>query len=420
MNYEGKYLKYKHKYLELKRLIGGDIVISSENKKDYIITNVDSKIFENPEHFSTEIKKKIKTIDSVQFDKENNKIIITLINNKSIIDIIKQLIDKFYKKYLSTDIPLTTIISKPASTIPRVISPPVSVAYNPCEPWAICSKTIYVSLVIDPNSEAGKFIYEVRNKMCKEKKTNMGCLDEGTTMYHNILDGKYYPEGFLHDPHITLFSLYIPSIGYLNSLLNNDDNYFYLINGISDICKKHLNQSAKILETSKDDFVFFGNYAVRKYNDISNSPDIIINNILKEVYKFIYETIIDDVLDERQIITGIEPFSNCKNKSIVTFTHIINDIPTYKIANNFDYFIQNSLFAVVRHSTGFKPHLSYFKKDELNFPHNNEKALFCEIKSRITKPKENINFWFNKEEKYGKKGDISHVYISCNRDYRYL
>ena len=430
MYYQEKYLKYKKKYLELKKMKGGDVEVKCiDDGKIYEIENCDPKIFENFSIFQAELASKLNYILSIENDEENNKVKVNLKSKNSAPTLVIRLLSKFYQEILAnidtkikihTDktISLAPPIALPSLALPIAL-PSLAPTRTFCNPWIETYKRLYVSLVIDPVSEIGRFIYNIRDRMCREGITEDKCYDGKTTLYQYINeDGQYQTMQYLTDPHITLFTLYIRNDSYLDDLVNDEDNFGYLSNIINFFCKSWINKNAKKLKSTKDSFASFGGFKVRKYSDDETTLNEMLYKLIQNISAFLYYHITNKILDKKQIIKNIQPVNDCVNKTSTSFIHIVEKIPDTVISRSDDDSIRTSLFAFSSYTSGFKPHISIFKNSEL-LPPNTEDTVMNIIKDYITEDEEYLNLWTNDKLVDDEHGHISHTYISCDNYFHY-
>ena len=141
MNFENKYLKYKNKYLELKKLVGGFYIVPIKPSSNSIRIN-DLPIGTILQHLEAFLKSKGIPISSqgAKLPSKTNDFIINFKDNATAIGNLNK-VDTELKQYNPSIV---------------ITMPPIVSLFT--QPWVRTSKLLFIALPIEQNSEIGQEI----------------------------------------------------------------------------------------------------------------------------------------------------------------------------------------------------------------------------------------------------------------------
>lgn len=289
-------------------------------------------------------------------------------NKQAIIDETKELINRnFY----------------PIKTIKPTYYPIKKTIYF--QPWGRNNYILYISLLIDENSNIGQAI-----KARTESITNVNPFDP--------LDPN-------HSPHISLLKLYVKEGTELDNLLINkfDQDYLdfpkkaYIIKNSFD--NNLLNYS---LDSKSGNYDTFGNFIVRKYNDSKN-----ISTIQIQHYKFICD-IITQFMPNFFTEENIKYMSGPSDTNVL-LTHYIQQ--KYNKTKYTPKYTHSDIAVDSFYSSNWIPHISLTKFNPISEnPYN--LILNYQKQSFSTNPLNPVNLWSSSKQIKGVFGSINQIYIS--------
>jgi hypothetical protein len=433
MNYFEKYLKYKAKYSELKKQIGGitSTIIKTTGANYVTVEGLPRgarTIYKDS--LETFLKNNNHFVKSIYCPKEG----ICLVNFENVeianknLDNVRFLINKFN---LSSGAVSSGVVSASAAdsgvSYSRGVTPVTSssirysgvvsaaaadssvtsISVTPkkyYEPWADRnSKSLFIGLVVSPKTQVGKEIYRRLEELNMVKRTEIYSRYNKTT-------GEYRPEGFLVDPHLTLCTLSIPEGKLIDSVLDRDREWRTIVARIQMIVHSKIFSKRKQLYSKLGNYKVLGSWVVRDYTD---------DNVRMGDSRFNkrdFDDLLLSIINEILITSGISPDSTHRindvryavaasppKKNIPTFTHVC------KIGSD----NRSSYMAISSHTTDYKPHVSIANVNKINsdsiedFVEEFKKAADSERASAISF----LNLWSDSEQ-YRFYGNISHIYIS--------
>ena len=412
MSYFEKYLKYKNKYLNLKSQLGGisTTAITAPVGKNYINVNgLPSSVETYKDHLLNYLQLNNSNVRSI-YCPSNTK---CSINFAAGVDVSAQL------KSISGLIAAYDK-SRMYASLPRpVVSAGVSASILPqtkyYEPWATKnSKSFFMALVISPKTQVGKEIYRRLNTM-----RLVGQNDKQMYSTFNPRTNTYTPSGFLLDPHLTLFSLAIPENGLIDKTIKS--NLPDIADEMKTMYNTHIARTAKQLYSAMGNYGQMGDWITRNY--IDNDPRINqfsrtdFFDFLDEVKQtiFLYERIKKKDIAESTDHDHKRAPSIPKQK-IPKFTHI------YSAYSDPD--TENSYMAISSFTTDFKPHISIANAKKLEgmsvdtFIDHFKKA--SPVPPSAGTALSFLNLWSDSMTHGKFPGNISHIYVSYDKQHIYL
>jgi hypothetical protein len=401
MNYFDKYLKYKAKYLELKKQIGGitSTKIKTSGKNFVTVEGLPRGAMAYGTLLEKFIKSKNRDVKSIYCPNEQTCLINfdnVEIANKNL-ENIRFLINKFDLSLAMASGVSSDIVSASAADSGvklRTITPK-----KYYEPWVDRdSKSLFIGLVISPKTQVGKEIYRRLEELNMTKRT-------GIYSRYDKVSKIYRPDGFLVDPHLTLCTLLVPEGKILDMVIQRE--WKSIVEKIQKIVHSKIFSKRKQLYSKLGNYKVMGSWVVRDYTDYDerigeaqfNKRDFddLLSSIVNEILttgRIALETT-HAIQDVRYAVAAIP------EKSVVpTFTHICR--------NGLDN--RDSYVAISSYTTDFKPHISIanVNKIDSSFIEEFKKAADSRGASAISF----LNLWSDSEMKDRFYGNISHIYIS--------